>query len=111
MALPRALRPAVLIRRKALYDGVFGPSKFWKLIAVWVFGKATLKKFFGRNVEVLDAGPLGVGRYLSVETAKPLTRRRRRKLAKAGVPVPTEAQVKALAQAEAKAALRARAKQ
>jgi hypothetical protein len=108
MALPRALRPAVLIRRKALYAGVLGPSKFWKVVAVWVFGKATLKKFFGRNVEVLDAGPLGVGRYLSVETAEPLTRRRQRKLAKAGRPVPTRAVVTAVAQAEADAALAAR---
>src|SRR5688572_14659429 len=110
MALPRALRPAVVIRRKALYSGLLGPSKFWKVVAAWVFGKATLKKFFGRNVEVLDAGPLGVGRYLSVETAKPLTPRRQRKLAKAGKPVPTRAAVEAVARAEAKAALKARTK-
>jgi hypothetical protein len=110
MALPRALRPAVIIRRKALYTGLLGPSRFWKVIAVWVFGKATLKKFFGRNVEVLDAGPLGVGRYLSVETSEPLTPRRRRQLAKAGKPVPTRAAVKAAAEAEAKTALKARSK-
>lgn len=105
MALvPRALRPAALIRRKALYSGLLGPSRLWKAVAVVVFGKATLRKLFGRNEEILDVGTLGRGRSLSVETSAPLTRRRRRKLARAGQPVPTKASLSALARAEAAAA-------
>lgn len=110
MPLPRALKPSVLIRRKALYAGLLGPSTFWRIVAVWVFGGATLKRFFGRNPEVLDAGPLGVGRFLSVETFKPVGRRTRRKLAKAGAPLPTRNELKALATNEATVALAGRTK-
>ena len=110
MALPRALKPSVLIRRKALYSGVFGASTFWRVVAVWMFGGSTIKRLFGRNEEVLDAGALGTGRFLSVETFKPVGRRKRRKLAKAGTPMPTRNEVKALALNEATAALAARTK-
>ena len=108
MALPRALKPSVLIRRKALYAGLLGPSKFWRVVAVWVFGKSTLKRFFGRNEEILDMGRLGVGRFLSVETSKPVTGRTRRKLARAGTPLPSRRELAALATVEADAALVAR---
>ncbi len=108
MALPRALRPSALIRRKALYAGILGPSKFWRVVAVWVFGKSSLKKFFGRNPEVLDVGTLGPQRYMSIETTKPATRRTRRKAAKAGRPLPSRKELAALAQVEADAAVVAR---
>lgn len=108
MALPRALKPSVLIRRKALYAGILGPSKFWRVVAVWVFGKSTLKRFLGRNEEILDFGKLGVGRFLSVETSKPVGGRARRRLARAGTPLPSRKEVAALATAEADAALAAR---
>lgn len=90
MALvPRLLRPSVLIRRKAMYTGFLGNSTFWKIVGVFVFGKSSLKKFFGKNPEVIDVSSLGPGRVMELYTAKPVTRRRRRKLAKRGVAVPT----------------------
>ena len=94
--LPRALRPAILIRRKAMYSGIFGQSTFWKIVAAWVFGKASIKKFFGKNVEVIDVAKLGQGRYMQLATAKPVTRRERKKLVRAGMPPPTLKQHKAL---------------
>ena len=94
--LPRALRPSVLIRRKAMYSGIFGQSTFWKVIAVWVFGKASIKKFFGKNVEVIDTAKLGSGRYMQLATAKPVTRRELKKLRKAGIEPPTLKEHKAL---------------
>lgn len=97
MALvPRALRPSVLIRRKALYAGFLGPSRFWKIVGVWVFGKASIKKFFGKNVEVVDRAKMGTGRYMQLATARPLTRRERKKLRKAGIEAPTLKEHKAL---------------
>ena len=36
--LPYALRPRVVIRRKALRSGLLGNSTLWKGVAVWVFG-------------------------------------------------------------------------
>jgi hypothetical protein len=99
MALvPRMLRPSVLIRRKAMYQGFLGPSSFWKVVGVFVFGKATIKKFFGKNVEVIDLASLGAGRHMEVTTAKPLSRRARKKLRKAGTPPPTLKESRQLAQ-------------
>ncbi len=87
--LPRALRPAVLIRRKAMYSGIFGQSTFWKAVALWVFGKASIKKFFGKNVEVIDTAKLGKGRYMQLATAQPVSRRELKKLRRAGMGPPT----------------------
>jgi hypothetical protein len=94
--LPRALRPSVIIRRKAMYSGLFGQSTFWKAVAVWVFGKASIKKFFGKNVEVIDTAKLGSGRYMQLATAKPATKRELKKLRKAGIEPPTLKEHKAL---------------
>jgi hypothetical protein len=87
--IPRMLRPSVLIRRKAMYAGFLGPSRFWKIVGIWVFGKASIKKFFGKNPEVIDAAALGSGRFMQVATAKPVTRRERKKLVKAGMAPPS----------------------
>ncbi len=104
MALvPRALRPAVLIRRKALYSGVFGNSTVWKGIAVWVFGRSVIKKMAGKNLEVIDVSALGTGRLMTIQTIKPTSRRARRKLAKRGTPAPTAKEYRATSRAEAAA--------
>ena len=95
--LPRMLRPSVLIRRKAMYTGFLGPSTFWKVVGVFVFGKRTLSRFFGRQPEVVDVSRLGPGRVMQLVTAQPITRRRRRKLAKRGITVPTLAEHRAMA--------------
>jgi len=87
--IPRMLRPSVLIRRKALHKGFLGPSTLWKVIGVVVFGKSTIKKFFGKNPEVIDVSSLGPGRVMQVTTSKPLSRRRRQKMERAGGTPPT----------------------
>jgi hypothetical protein len=79
------LRPSVLIRRKAVSAGFMGPSRFWKIVGVLVFGRSTIKKFLGKRPEVIDRSSLGSGRYMEIVTAKPLTRRERKKLRTAGV--------------------------
>lgn len=95
--LPRMLRPSVLIRRKAMYTGFLGPSTFWKVVGLVVFGKRTLGNVFGRQPEVVDVSRLGPGRVMQLVTAEPVTRRRRRKLAKRGITVPTLAEQRAMA--------------
>jgi hypothetical protein len=76
MALvPRTLRPSFIIRRKAMRRGVLGPSTFWKVVAAVVFGRSTLKRVFGRNVEQLDTLSVGVGTVLTVAATAPLTRK------------------------------------
>ena len=87
--IPRTLRPSVMIRRKAMYSGFLGSSSFWKIVGVAVFGKSTLKKFFGKNEEVLDISKLGSGRFMQLTTSKPLSRRARKQMIRAGQTPPT----------------------
>ncbi len=109
MALvPRALRPAILLRRKAIYAGFLGPSTFWKIVGAFLFGKSTIKKVFGRNVEVVDVSSLGPGRFMQVITAEPVPRRKRRRLRRRGVYVPTLAEQTAYSQSWADAQVRAK---
>ena len=96
--LPRAMRPSVMIRRKAMYSGFLGSSSFWKIVGVAVFGKSTFKKFFGKNEEVLDVSKLGVGRYMQLTTSKPTSRRSRKKMTRAGQTPPTRKSERALGQ-------------
>lgn len=81
--LPYAYRPSVIIRGKALRQGIFGTSTLWKVIAAFVFGRSTVKKIFGRNEEVLEVATLkGGGRLMQIETIKAPTRRQRRRAAR-----------------------------
>jgi hypothetical protein len=99
MALvPRALRPAVVVRRRAVRQGFLGGSTFWKIVGALVFGRSTLKKIFGKNPEVIDVSALPAGRVMQVSASTPLTRRRRRKLARAGVTPLTLKEQRALAE-------------
>lgn len=97
--IPRHLRPSVIIRRKAMYSGVLGSSGFWKTVAIWVFGKVLIKRFFGKHTEVLDLKSLGPGRIMSIETIKPVSKRERKKYAKSGNRLPTKKEYTVLAQA------------
>lgn len=87
--IPRLLRPSVLIRRNAMYKGFLGTSTLWKVIGVVVFGKSTIKKFFGKSPEVIDVSSLGRGRTMQITTSKPLSRRARKKIVRSGGLPPT----------------------
>jgi hypothetical protein len=83
MALvPVAMRPSFVIRRKAVRQGVLGPSLVWKVVAVLVFGRRTMKSIFGRNPEALDKVTLRTGTHVRVSNIAPtrgLSRRQRRR--------------------------------
>ena len=96
--LPYALRPSVIVRRKAIRQGFLGPSLLWKVIGVGVFGKSTIKKFFGKNDEPLGTWKVGADKFVNVINAKPMNKKQR---AAAGV---TRATVVAQAAADAAAA-------
>jgi hypothetical protein len=81
--IPYTYRPSVIIRSKALRQGIFGPSVFWKVVAAVVFGRSTVKRIFGRNEETLEQATLkGGGRLMQIETIKAPTRRDRRRAAR-----------------------------
>lgn len=77
--LPYTLRPKVVIRRKAIWSGLLGPSTFWKGVAVFVFGQTTIKKFFGKTPEPLGTYKIGSDAYLNVINAKPMTAKERKR--------------------------------
>ena len=83
--LPYAMRPSVVIRRKAIRQGLLGPSLFWKVIAGWVFGKKTIKKFFGKQPEKLGTWKVGSDKFVNVISAKPPSRQQRKQSKAAGL--------------------------
>lgn len=76
--LPYALRPSVIIRRKAIWQGILGPSTLWKVVAAWVFGKGSLKKFFGKQVEVIGTEKVGKSAFANVITVAPMTKKQQK---------------------------------
>ena len=99
--IPVNLRPKYLIRRKAMRHGLFGPSRFWRFVAIVIAGSNTLKKTFGKSPERLATRRIGIGHVITVATYAPLTRKQRKSL---GI---TKASLAADARAELKAAQRA----
>ena len=79
-AVPQALRPSVIIQRKAIYDGLLGPSLFWKIVAVGVFLRGPVEGTFGRRSERLARYNIGPGHSVKVTTMKPATRKQRKEL-------------------------------
>lgn len=77
--IPYPLRPAVVIRRKALRSGVLGNSVLWKAVAIWMFGRGTLKKVFGKQPEPLGTFRVGSGALLRVANTVPLSKKERRR--------------------------------
>ena len=96
--LPRALRPSVIIRRKAIRLGLLGPSRLWKIIAVVVFGRGSIKKFFGKAPEKITTQKIGLNSFVNVINAKPMTKQQRKS---AGI---TKAGLKAQASSDVAAA-------
>jgi len=80
MPLPPTLRPAFVIRRKALRQGIFGSSRFWKIVAYSMFGRQLFKRFFGKQPQVVDVSILkGAGHLMQIETLPQQGRRRGRR--------------------------------
>ena len=77
--VPLTLRPGFVVRRRAMRQGVLGPSTFWKIVAVVVFGRSTLKRIFGKTPEHLGTVRLGPDKFLHIITSTPLSRRDQRR--------------------------------
>ncbi len=93
--LPRAFRPSVVIRRKAVSSGFLGPSTFWKIIGALVFGQGSIKKFLGKNPEPIAKQKVGFNSFVKVVNSKPLSAKQRRGLGltKAGLKAQASADV------------------
>jgi hypothetical protein len=101
LPLVRALRPAVFIRRRAMRQGVFGPSLFWRSVAVYIIGRGLLRRTFGKQPDRLGRRRLAVGRSMSIAVYAPMTRKERKRTGT------TRAGLEAAARADLDAARRA----
>jgi hypothetical protein len=99
--LARSLRPAILIRRRALRHGIFGPSRIWRVIAMMIIVRGTLRQVFGKHPDHLGRRKIGVGHVITVAVATPMTRSERRRT---GI---TRKSIEAAARTELEAAQRA----
>ena len=73
--LPYALRPSVVIRRKAIRQGILGPSRLWKLVAAMVFGRGTIKKVFGKSRDQLGTVKVKSNSFVNVINVPPMSKK------------------------------------
>jgi hypothetical protein len=78
MPRSRLLSPSRLIRRAALYKGLFGGSKGWLAVGAVIWGRGFAKKAFGRNEEVVATEVLKAGQFVRLESLAPPTRKQRK---------------------------------
>ncbi len=76
--LPRALRPAAIIRRKAIWSGLLGNSQFWRTVALGMVGRSMLRKMFGKEPDTVSVETVGPNNFVAVMGLKPLTRKQAR---------------------------------
>jgi len=76
------MRPTMVIRAQAFRKGLFGPSRFWKTVAYMIIGKRVLKKYLGREPEIVDVSTMKGGEHwMEIRTITPVSRRARRRAA------------------------------
>jgi hypothetical protein len=72
------LSPTVLLRRNALYKGVFGGSRGWMAVGVVLWGPKLVKRFLGKHEEVIATEKLVAGQWLQLEAISAPSRRQRK---------------------------------
>lgn len=83
MAIPRLLKPSVLLRRNALYRGLLGGSRGWLVVGGLIWGRGLMKRVLGKQEQVLAVEKLLPGQGVRIDAIKPDTRRQRRAASRA----------------------------
>ncbi len=99
--VPVLLRPKYFLRRKALRNGLFGPSRLWRYIAFVIIFRNGLGRIFGKRPEPLLTRRIGFGQVMTVAASAPLSRKQAKRT---GI---TKALLEADARGELEAAQRA----
>ena len=74
------MRPTMVIRAQAFRKGLFGSSRLWRTIAYAIIGKRVLKRYFGREPEIIDVSQMkGGDHWMEISTYDPQSRRARRR--------------------------------
>jgi hypothetical protein len=76
------MRPTMVIRAQAFRKGLFGSSRVWRTIAYAIIGKRVLKRYFGREPEIMEVTRMkGGNHWMEIRTYQPESRRARRRAA------------------------------
>ena len=76
------MRPTMVIRAQAFRKGLFGSSRVWRMIAYTIIGKRVLKRYFGREPEIIEVSTMkGGNHWMEIRTIAPQSRRTRRRAA------------------------------
>jgi hypothetical protein len=78
--LPASVRPSVVIRRKALSQGLLGESSVWRLVAVFVLLRKPIERVVLRQPEPLGRYRIRPGSTMRVSSFEPTTRKQRKEL-------------------------------
>ncbi len=92
MGILSFLRPARIIRRKAVWSGLMGTSRMWKTVGIFLIGRDLIRKLSRSGAEVIDVSQFGAGRNMEIVTSEPLSRKAIKRLRKSGELVPIEKQ-------------------
>ena len=72
----------LILRRRAVLDGIFRGHRGWRAVAVVVFGARFLRRALGRNPQLLTIDRLLPGQTMVVRAIAPTSRRGRRRAAR-----------------------------
>ena len=72
------LSPTAMLRQNALAKGVFGGRRGWMVVGAFLWGPRLVKRFMGRQEEVLTTERLKPGQTVTITAIRPLTRAERK---------------------------------
>lgn len=67
-----------MLRRSALYKGVFGGHRGWMAVGAVLWGPRILRRVFGKQEEIVAVERLTAGQSVRLESIKPPTRKERK---------------------------------
>lgn len=77
------LSPTALLRRNAIYKGVFGGSRGWMAVGVVLWSPRLFRKYFGKQPEIVATEKLTAGQFVRVESIAAPTRKQRKAIKRA----------------------------
>ncbi len=81
---PSLLSPTIYLRQSALYKGVLGGSRGWMAVGAVLWAPKLIKRFLGKNEEIIATEKLVAGQSLRLEAIGPPTRKQRKAAERAG---------------------------
>ena len=74
-----AVQPMAYLRRLSMRRGILGPSRAWRYVAIVAYAPGMLRKLFGRGPEEIAVETVRPPQFISVLTAKPLSRKEQKR--------------------------------